>query len=88
LNSAVVGEAADPQGVVSQGTIVRVNMRGNELEFLLGNAEIADGSDLTVYSPTSPIGAAIMGHKVGETVSYDAPNGKEISVEILEVRGF
>jgi transcription elongation factor GreA len=88
LNSAVVGEAADPNGVVAQGTVVRVSMRGNELEFLLGNAEIADGSELTVYSPTSPIGQAILGRKIGETVSYWAPNGKEIEVEILEVRGF
>jgi transcription elongation factor GreA len=88
LNSAVVGEAAETNGVVAQGTVVRVTMRGNELEFLLGNAEIAEGSELTVYSPTSPIGQAILGRKIGETVSYWAPNGNEISVEILEVRGF
>jgi transcription elongation factor GreA len=88
LSNAVVGEAADPNGIVSQGTIVSVSMRGNEIEFLLGNAEIAEGTDLTVYSPTSPIGEAIIGQKVGETVSYWAPNGKEISVEILGVRAF
>ena len=88
LNSAVVGESSGASGVVEQGCVVKVNLRGNETEFLLGNAEIAEGSEITVYSPTSPIGQAILGHKVGETVSYWAPNGKEISVEILEVRGF
>jgi transcription elongation factor GreA len=30
----------------------------------------------------SPLGAAVMGAKVGESVSYTAPNGKNISVEI------
>ena len=87
LSNAVVGERVDSNGVVQPGQIVRVNLRGSETEFLLGSAEIADGTDLTVYSPTSPIGQAIMGKKIGETVSFWAPNGKEISVEILEVRG-
>jgi transcription elongation factor GreA len=88
LGTAVVGETSGTSGVVSQGSVVKVNLRGNETEFLLGNAEIAEGFDLTVYSPSSPIGQAIMGRIVGETVSYWAPNGKEISVEILDVRWF
>ena len=87
LSNAEVGERTNTNGVVEPGQIVRVNLRGNETEFLLGSAEIAEGTDLTVYSPTSPIGQAILCHKTGDTVSYWAPNGKEISVEILEVRG-
>ena len=87
LSNAEVGESVNSNGVVEPGQIVRVNLRGNETEFLLGSAEIAEGTDITVYSPTSPIGQAIMGRKIGDVVSYWAPNGKEISVEILEVRG-
>ncbi len=40
--------------------------------------------DLEVYSPQSPLGTAILGAKVGETVTYDAPNGKELKVEIVD----
>ena len=53
----------------------------NEEKFLLGSREIASG-DLSVYSEKSPLGAAVMGAKIGDTVSYTAPNGKEIKVEI------
>ena len=88
LANAVVGEARESHGIVEQGTVVRLTMNGSELEFLLGSAEIAEGSDIEVYSPDSPIGTAIMGAKVGDTVSFFAPNGKERSIEILEVKNF
>ena len=63
-------------------------MNGSELEFLLGSAEIAEGSEIDVYSPDSPIGAAIMGAKVGDKVKFFAPNGREREIEILEVKNF
>ena len=52
------------------------------------SAEIAEGSDIEVYSPDSPIGTAIIGAKVGDKVSFFAPNGKEREIEILEVKNF
>jgi transcription elongation factor GreA len=91
LSNAVVGEVTDVKDVVTQGHIIKVNLRGNEMEFLLGSAEIIDENDpnaIDVYSPDSPLGAAILGHKVGESVSYYAPNGREFEVEILGVRHF
>jgi transcription elongation factor GreA len=88
LANSVVGEAKESHGIVEQGTVVRLNMNGSELEFLLGSAEIAEGSDIDVYSPDSPIGTAIMGAKVGDKVSFFAPNGKEREIEILEVKNF
>ncbi len=88
LATAVVGAAPVSHGVVEQGTVVKVLLRGDETEFLLGSAEIAEGTDLTVYSPSSPIGQAILGKKIGEEVSYLAPNGRSIEVKILEVRNF
>lgn len=88
LANSVVGEAPASHGVVEQGVIVKCLLRGSETEFLLGNAEIAEGTDIDVYSPESPIGVAIMGKKIGDKVSYNAPNGKSIDVEILEVRTF
>jgi transcription elongation factor GreA len=88
LANAVVGEARESNGIVEQGTVVKLTMNGNEMEFLLGSAEIAEGSDIEVYSPDSPIGTAILGTKVGDVVSFFAPNGKEREIKILEVKNF
>lgn len=88
LATATVGEAPKSHGVVEQGVVVKVLLRGSETEFLLGSAEIAEGADITVYSPASPIGHAIMGKQVGDEVKFYAPNGKPVDVKILEVKTF
>ncbi|MCW2289893.1 transcription elongation factor GreA [Leucobacter luti] len=85
LKHAVVGEVPQASGVVEIGTVITADIFGDEERFLLGNRELADGSDLDVYSAESPLGTAILGRKVGEEVSYSAPNGTEIAVKILAV---
>ena len=55
--------------------------------FLLGAREMADDS-IEVYSPQSPLGAAILGAKKGDKISYAAPNGKMLKVEILDAVPF
>ena len=87
LDSAVVGEPPASHGVVEQGMLITVELNGSETKFLLGSAEIAD-AETTVYSPSSPIGHAILGKKVGESASYKTPMGKEISVKVLKVETF
>jgi transcription elongation factor GreA len=57
-------------------------MFGDDMEFLLGSREIADGSTLEVYSEKSPLGAAINGKKIGHTATYNVPNGKTIKVTV------
>ncbi len=47
-----------------------------------------DSVALEVFSPQSPLGAAVMGAKVGATVSYTAPSGSKIQVTIVEVKPF
>ena len=88
LRNAVVGDAPESHGVVESGTVVTANIQGDKSTFLLGNREMATGSDLDVYSEGSPLGAAIMGLKVGDTKTYTAPNGKSITVEIVAVETF
>jgi transcription elongation factor GreA len=66
---------------------VTVDIGGDELKFLLGSREIASG-DVDVYSEKSPLGAAVLGTKVGQTVNYTAPNGKQIAVAVLEAQPF
>jgi transcription elongation factor GreA len=88
LRSATVGEAPESSGVVEPGTVVTANIQGDESVFLLGSREIAGDSELDVYSEQSPLGLAITGLKVGDSTSYTAPNGREISVEIVKVETY
>ena len=88
LRDATVGEAPESHGVVESGTVISATVAGGEEVFLLGNREIAANSDLDVYSEQSPLGAAILGLKVGESTTYIAPNGKEITVKISKVETY
>lgn len=88
LENAKVGDAPADDGVIRPGMIVTAKVATRELTFLFGSREIASGTDLTVYSEKSPIGEAIDGHKVGDSLSYQAPNGKDIPVEIISVKPF
>lgn len=88
LKNAVVGESPEDDGVVEPGMVVTIEMAGKERTFLLGNREIADGEDIEVYSTESPLGAAIDGSKVGESIDYTAPNGKKLPITILKAHPF
>ncbi|PZE64818.1 transcription elongation factor GreA [Curtobacterium sp. MCBD17_021] len=88
LKHATVTEA-EFDGTVEPGTVVTATIAGDPSTFLVGNREIvAEGSDLTVYSPVSPVGAAIVGLRAGEKTMYTAPNGKEIAVEVTKVERY
>ncbi len=88
LRRAEVGETPADDGVVEPGMKVTTRFVGEEdtETFLLGAREMADttGDDLEVFSPQSPLGSAIIGRRQGETVTYEAPNGKELKVELVE----
>jgi transcription elongation factor GreA len=88
LENAQVGEAPAADGTVSPGSVVTVDLAGEEMHFLLGSREVAAGSDLEVYSEKSPLGSAIHGHRIGETVSYTAPNGRDIKVKIIDAKPY
>ena len=82
LENAIIGETPADDGIVEPGMLVTVEMFGDEETFLLGSREITDES-LQVFSEKSPIGAAVNGASVGDVVSYEAPNGKEIEVKVV-----
>jgi transcription elongation factor GreA len=88
LKHAVVGEAPESSGVVEPGTVVTAHIHGDSEKFLLGSRELAGETDLDVYSEQSPLGAAILGLKIGESTTYTAPSGAEIAVEIIDVETF
>jgi transcription elongation factor GreA len=93
LRTATVSQAPVAQGVVESGTVVTATMLGDTERFLLGSREIVNpGSDNTdsdididVYSEQSPLGQAILGRSIGDTVSFEAPNGATIEVTINDV---
>jgi transcription elongation factor GreA len=90
LRSARVGEA--PQsGKVAPGTVVTVQFDDDADDtetFLLGSREIASTTELTVYSPESALGTAILGSRTGDTVTYTAPSGAEIKVKVLSFEAY
>jgi transcription elongation factor GreA len=85
LASARVGEPPRTEGVVGPGMTVTVRFERDEDEvtFLLASRE-ESGAPIDVYSPRSPLGSAISGKKVGERATYNLPNGRSATVEILE----
>ncbi|MEP7193870.1 MAG: GreA/GreB family elongation factor, partial [Actinomycetota bacterium] len=88
LDGATVGQAPPDHGIVEPGMVVKVELFGDELTFLLGNREIAGDSDLPVYSEKSPLGKAILALKAGQATSYLDPKGKEIKVKVLDAKPY
>ncbi|MBT3167324.1 transcription elongation factor GreA [Streptomyces sp. Vc74B-19] len=90
LENAKVGEAPAANGAVAPGMVVTIAFDGDEddtLTFLLASREYAS-SDIETYSPQSPLGSGVMGHKVGEDAEYELPNGKKASVKILKAEPY
>jgi len=86
LRTAEVGEAPDA-GKVAPGTVVTIYFDDDQSDtetFLLGSREISATTDLTVYSPESALGQAILGAGEGQTVTYTAPSGADIKVTVVK----
>ncbi|MGH8892139.1 MAG: transcription elongation factor GreA [Actinomycetes bacterium] len=87
LDTAKVGERPADDGVVEPGMVVTAKVGGEQMRFLLGSREAA-AEDLEVYSEKSPLGAAINGRTRGDVATFQAPNGNEVKVEILDAQPF
>lgn len=93
LQRAKVGETPPDDGVVEPGMIVDIRFDGDDdvETFLLGSRELTSldkSVELEVFSPQSPLGSAINTKKVGDKASYDAPNGKTLTVEIVGAKPY
>ncbi|MFH7593768.1 transcription elongation factor GreA [Streptomyces racemochromogenes] len=91
LENAKVGTApTTAEGEVAPGMLVTIAFDGDEddtLEFLLASREYAS-DDFETYSPQSPLGAGVLGKKVGEDAQYELPNGKKATVKVMAVKPF
>jgi transcription elongation factor GreA len=91
LRDAKVGEAPTTDGTAGPGMVVTVRFSDDEDDtetFLIGSREESDTTDLDVYSSASPLGKALTGAKEGDTVSYETPTGKTLSVTLLSAKPY
>jgi transcription elongation factor GreA len=86
LDTAEVREVGDT-GAVEVGCIVTVrDADGDETEFFVAPQENKVAGYL-LASPSSPLGAALIGAEVGDAVDYEAPRGT-FTVEVVAIRPY
>jgi transcription elongation factor GreA len=73
---------------VEAGSIVEIRYEGDDdsERYLIGSIEERH-SEVDVMSPGSPLGKALLGHRVGDVVDYETPTGKVLKVEIVGLEG-
>jgi transcription elongation factor GreA len=84
-HAEVVDSDAGADGAVTTGVVVSLRYVGDDdvERYLIGSIEERQ-EGIAVVSPNSPLGQALMGHREGERVSYQAPSGS-LEVEIVKV---
>lgn len=92
LRRAEVGDKPD-DGLVEPGMTITVTFDGDSeaTTFLLAQRGIATTDPdigVDVYSPTSPLGTAIVGKYPGDAFAYEAPSGVTVGGRIVEARPF
>jgi transcription elongation factor GreA len=83
-NAEIVNGAGS--GEVAHGSVVGIRYEGDdEVErYLIGSIEERH-DDLDVISPSSPLGKALIGSAPGDAVTFTAPTGAELTVEVVSV---
>jgi transcription elongation factor GreA len=85
LSNATIAEPPKRPSKVVVGSMVTVEMAdGNERKLTIVGAAEAD-SAVGRISNESPVGAALMNHKKGETVIVETPNGQSLELTILKI---
>ena len=85
VDNAVIVDSSQASDTVAAGSIVALRYEGDDDvdRFLVGSIE-ERRSDVAVVSPASPLGQALLGHRKGDVVEYQAPGGN-LKVEIVEI---
>lgn len=92
LREAQIGEPPAHSDEVTPGMEVTICYDDDPEDtdtFVLGSRELlalAEDDTIEVFSPQSPLGAAILGKKVGESATYAGPTGAEFEVRVLEIK--
>ena len=87
LDRAEIREPADmPPDVVTMNSTVRFKMQSSGNDFCLTLVYPKDvQGDESKISVLAPVGSALLGLKVGDSIAWPGPAGRTIQVEILEV---
>ena len=83
IKNAEITDGSGKKGEVSVGSKVRLHIEGDEEEYHIVGALEADPASKKI-SHESPIGAALLGKKVGEKIEIEAPIGT-ITYTILNI---
>ena len=84
LHAIVVDESEVDHSKVSVGSIVKVEKHGKEVEYtIVGSNEVDFWSGK--ISDQSPIGAALIGAREGDTVTVETPDGTSYPLKLLSV---
>ncbi len=85
LAEAVIVEGEDDSETVTTGSIVHLRYEGDKdsEQYLIGSIE-EKRPGVSVVSPNSPLGQAILGKSEGQTVEYESPSGM-LRVEIVKI---
>jgi transcription elongation factor GreA len=86
LHTGVVKDVEDTGRVEIGSVVTVVDADGDELEYFVASQE-NKVPGLLLASPTSPLGAALLGAAIGDEVSYEAPAGT-FSVSVVAVRPY
>ena len=75
-----------PPDVVTMNSTVRFKMQNSGNDFCLTLVYPKDvQGDESKISVLAPVGSALLGLKVGDSIAWPGPAGRTIQVEILEV---
>lgn len=94
LSTAKVGEAPTESGVALPGSVVEVeftfeNGDTEKETFLIATRqEVGGDDDIEVYSPNSPLGAAILNAREKDVREYTIPSGKKVTVKLLSAKPY
>jgi transcription elongation factor GreA len=80
LRDAEVG-APGSTDVVAPGLVVTLVVGGEVERYLIGSREELPG-ELTLLSPDSPMGRAVLGARAGETRGFTPPTGETVEVVV------
>jgi transcription elongation factor GreA len=85
IENAEIVEGGEGEAV-SHGSVVGIRYEGDDdvERYLVGSIEERH-DDLDVISPSSPLGEALIGATPGDAVSFTAPTGAELRVEVVSV---
>ena len=75
---------------VSPGMVLKIRYQGDDdtETVLLGSREEGVRGGLEVVSPSSPLGAALIGAHVGDTREYQLPDGGNMKVALVSAEPF